>query len=346
MSEQYLSHSHQKRSCSFVSLMSVVCAFVCCCNFDSMKLLTRMKVVRSFSTVIPVISPPLIDGKSVLEWYKERPEGLVFVDGSWHLDKARNANRQEEFRSERLPGAVFFDIDEICDKQTTLPHMLPTPQEFASNMQTLGVSHTSRVVVYTHSGAMSAARVWWTFRVFGHLNVSVLNGGISAWKGVGGAIESGPLAPVKDKGVYRHGGLNTKLIASLADVMSVVETGRAQICDVRPEARWRAQAPEPRAGVERGHIPGSLNIPSTLFLEENDVTKFRSVEALAEVLEDRGVVKSAKVICSCGSGITAAVGALARHATGVKEHMSPIYDGSWTEYGSLPDTPKIVLATV
>lgn len=286
------------------------------------------------------VLPPLVSPKLAYDSFNEQSSNVVFIDASWHLNKERNANRINEYYSKHLPGAIFFDIDNICDRETLLPHMLPSQELFAEKMGEFGITNTTQVIVYNTSDSFSAPRVWWTFKVFNHQRVSVLDGGLESWIKEGYPIESG--TPVlKQKSEYSVKGINKQLLVGLDDVLGVVKTGYAQICDVRPQGRFLAQEPEPRPGLEGGHIPGSLNIPARVFLDDKDCTKFKSSEEIEKIFQSNGVVRNARVIFSCGSGVTASLAAFARHLTGISEVKSPVYDGSWAEWGSLPNTPKL-----
>jgi thiosulfate/3-mercaptopyruvate sulfurtransferase len=283
-------------------------------------------------------SPALLSPLRSYELASTMKDQVVFVDASWHLNKERNDRRLEEHCSNRLPGSVFFDIDDICDQNTTLPHMLPTPEIFAQKMGQLGISNSTMVILYNTANSFSAPRVWWTLRAFRHPLVSVLDGGLDAWITAGFPTETG-LAN-RNECVYATNGFNHRMVASLDDVQSVVRTGLSQICDVRPTERFNGAAPEPRSGLERGHIPGSLNIPSRMFLEDHDPTTFKSPKEIDQIFQQHGIIRNARVVFSCGSGVTAALAAFARSVSGVNEEMSPVYDGSWTEWGSRGDTPK------
>jgi thiosulfate/3-mercaptopyruvate sulfurtransferase len=294
---------------------------------------------RFFSSKKPSFLPSLLSPLKSYELYCSLPKNdIVFVDASWHLNKERNTHRLEEHRSGRLPGSVFFDIDKISDQDTALPHMLPTQELFVQKMGELGISNSTLVVVYNTADSFSAPRVWWTLRAFKHPLVCVLDGGLESWKRAGFPTETGICD--RPKCTYHDNGFNPQIIATLNDVQSVVRTGHSQICDVRPADRYHGVVPEPRPGLEQGHIPGSLNIPSRLFLEDTDVTKFKSPKEIDEVFQAHGVIRNARVVFSCGSGVTAALAAFARGLSGVSENLSPVYDGSWAEWGSRMDTPK------
>lgn len=259
-----------------------------------------------------------------------------FLDGSWHMNKARSGSA--EFFNERISGAQYFDIDAIADQHTTLPHMLPKAEEFAQAVSKLGISSSDHVVVYTTKDSFSAARVWWMFRVFGHTNVSILQGGLGGWKSVSGPVESGPVLPVLPGKFTAE--LNTKLVVNADQVLSVVNTGASQILDARSNARFLGQAPEPRAGLPGGHIPGALSLPFTALVQPDDATQFRPLPEIRDAFADSGYIMGSKAVLSCGSGVTAAVLSFGLHLIGKDLEIAPVYDGSWTEWASRSDLPK------
>lgn len=191
--------------------------------------------------------------------------------------------------------------------------------------------------MYAKANSFSSARAWWTFKVFGHDKISILNGGFNAWKKAGGKVDFGAL-PNFEKGVFTAK-KNTNLVADVNEVLSIVNSGAAQIVDARSNARFLAKAPEPRPEVKGGHIPGSLNLPFSLLVDDNDITTFKSPEEIRKAFIDAGVIFGSKTILSCGSGVSAAVLAVGLNLLGKDMEMYPIYDGSWTEWGSRDDLP-------
>lgn len=256
------------------------------------------------------------------------------IDATWFMpNDPRDARAL--YAERRIPGAVFFDIDEIADTESDLPHMLPAPEKFASRMKKLGIGDGARVVVYDNHGLMTAARVWWTFRVFGHDDVTVLDGGFPAWERAGYEIEDGP--PRKPPERHFTARMRSDLVRSLSDVQRAIDSGRAPILDARAAPRFRGETPEPRAGLRSGHMPGALNVPFQSVLNADGVMK--STEELSAVFSGAGLPSNAAPICSCGSGITAAVVALALARLGRWD--AAVYDGSWTEWGGRSDVPVV-----
>jgi len=260
-----------------------------------------------------------------------RDPDLRVLDGSWHMPQTHRDARGE-FLAAHLPGAAFFDIDGIADHSNPLPHMLPTPEVFAEAVGALGVGTGDRVVVYDTRGVVSAARVWWTFRAFGHDAVAVLDGGLPKWKAEGRPLESGEPEPVRR--VF-HATPRPSVVRDLAAVRDNLTTRREQVLDARSAGRFTASEPEPRAGLRGGHIPGSLNLPSDTLVRP-DGTLLPPGD-LRKRFEAAGIDLTRPVTTTCGSGITASVLAFALHLLG--HPRVAVYDGSWTEWGGRADTP-------
>lgn len=262
-----------------------------------------------------------------------RNPNLRILDASWHMPAAQRDPRAE-FEAQRIQGAQFFDIDDISDQDTSLPHMLPAPDVFATAVSALGIGSDSIVVVYDVTGLSSAARAWWMFRVFGHDKVFVLDGGLPGWLRIGGPVESGPAqtpAPGVFKAHYR-----AALVRSVEDMRANLESGAEQVLDARAAGRFNATAPEPRPGLRGGHIPGARNLPFGDILDP-ETKLMLTGDALGERFVAAGVDLSQPITTSCGSGVTAAVLALGLHRLGV-ENVA-LYDGSWTEWGGRDDLP-------
>jgi thiosulfate/3-mercaptopyruvate sulfurtransferase len=256
---------------------------------------------------------------------------LRTVDGTWHMP-ALQRDARAEFAQAHIPGAVFFDVDLIADTSVSLPHMLPSPDVFASRVGALGIGSEDRVVVYDARGAVSAARVWWTFRVFGHERVAVLDGGLPAWRAEGRPLERGESRPAPRRFVARY---RPELVWDLAAVRANLATKHDQVVDARSRGRFAGTEPEPRAGLRAGHIPGSLNVPYEALYGADG--RFLPPHALRRVFAEAGVDLDQPIVTSCGSGITACVLALGLHVLGRNDVA--VYDGSWTEWGGRADTP-------
>jgi thiosulfate/3-mercaptopyruvate sulfurtransferase len=257
---------------------------------------------------------------------------LVIIDASWHMP-AENRNAHEEYLAEHIPGAIFFDIDEIADIKSGLPHMLPPPEKFSSRMRSMGIGDGSRIVVYDSSGLFSAARVWWTFRVMGVDDVSVLNGGLPKWKQEGRPLESGPPRPRTTRHFTAR--RNLDLVRDVSDIKALLKDKSAEIVDARAADRFAGKAPEPRPGVRSGHIPGSYNLPFAKLLNKDGTLK--TVPEIERLFEEAGVDLSKPVVASCGSGITASVLALGLAEIG--HRRAAVYDGSWSEWGADQSLP-------
>ena len=253
------------------------------------------------------------------------------VDGSWHMPQLKRDARAE-FAEAHVPGAVFFDIDQIADPRTSLPHMLPRASDFAHKVGQLGIGDRDRVIVYDARGVVSAARVWWTFRAFGHDAVAVLDGGLPRWRAEGRPVESGTPAPRPRRFTARP---RKSLVRDLAAVRQNLTTRRAQVLDARSRGRFSGTEPEPRAGLRSGHIPGSLNLPYDELYQKDGT--LLPPDALRRRFMDAGLDLDKPVVTSCGSGVTASVLALGLFAAGRPDVA--VYDGSWTEWGGRDDTP-------
>ncbi|MBL8884447.1 MAG: 3-mercaptopyruvate sulfurtransferase [Hyphomicrobium sp.] len=266
-----------------------------------------------------------------LESHLSSPD-LVILDGSWHLPTA-NRDPKAEYLSEHIPGALFFDIDDLSDEKTNLPHMLPSTVKFASRMKKMGIGDGARIVVYDTSGIFSAARVWWTFRAMGHRDVAVLNGGLRKWKAEGRPTEDGP--PAKRSERHYTPLQNTEIIRDLEDMKALIKKPGAQIVDARPAGRFEGRDAEPRAGLRKGHIPGSKNIPSQALLMPDGT--FKSAEDLAALFKAANIDVTRPVVTTCGSGVTASMLALALAVLG--QTNAAVYDGSWAEWGGDTSLP-------
>ncbi|MFN3969759.1 MAG: 3-mercaptopyruvate sulfurtransferase [Gemmobacter sp.] len=254
---------------------------------------------------------------------------LRILDASWHMpDQGRNA--QAEYQAAHIPGARFFDIDEIGDQRSALPHMAPPPEKFISRMRAMGVGDGHQVVVYDSTGIFSAARVWWTFRLMGKLDVAVLDGGLPKWQAEGREVEDMP--PVlRDRHITVS--RQNHLVKDVTQVAHASKLGLAEIIDARAAPRFRGEVAEPRPGLRSGHIPGSKNLPFAEVLNPDGTMK--SGDALRAAFEGAGVDLTRPAITTCGSGVTAAILSLALERLGHRNHA--LYDGSWSEWGMYED---------
>jgi thiosulfate/3-mercaptopyruvate sulfurtransferase len=256
-----------------------------------------------------------------------RDNNLMVVDGSWHL-AGRNA--RAEYEAEHIPGAVFFDIDAIADTANPLPHMLPTPATFAEAVGRLGIDEKQKIVVYDSVGLSSAPRVWWTFKVMGAHDVVILEGGLPQWKAEGRPVNADKVMRARRTFTATF---DPDSVRDLAGVRDGVKRQSFQLVDARPAARFQGAAPEPRAWVKTGRIPGSLNVPSGELIADG---RLKDDAALRAAFAAGNVDLSRPIVTSCGSGVNAAALSLALDVLGVKR--AALYDGSWTEWGAREDT--------
>jgi thiosulfate/3-mercaptopyruvate sulfurtransferase len=257
---------------------------------------------------------------------------LKVVDGSWYLPGS-GRDPAAEYLKGHIPGAVFFDLDASSDPDNPLPHMLPAESAFARRMEALGLDDRDDLVVYDGSGNnLSAARVWWTFRVFGHPRVAVLDGGIGKWRREHRPVESGPVALPTGRFTAR---LDRKAIRDLTALQSNLNTRQELVVDLRPAGRFAGKDPEPRAGIRSGHLPGSLNLPyGELVTPDGTILPAAQLRSL---LRDKGIDLSQPIVATCGSGTSACTLVLALELLGFRDVA--VYDGAWTEWGGRRDTP-------
>lgn len=275
-----------------------------------------------------------IDGLVSTEWLAKElgAPDLRVVDASWYLPQQKR-DAKAEYADRHIPGAVYFDIDVISDTSTSLPHMLPRPEQFARQIGDLGIGDGDRVVCYDGAGLFSAARAWWMLRVMGHTNVAVLDGGFPKWLAEGRKAESGPsrprprtFTPLPDR----------RLIRDIEQVRANLATRREQVLDARARGRFAGTEPEPRPGVRSGHIPGAANLPHNELLDAKTGTVLPHDELVVR-FQAAGVELSKPVVTSCGSGVTASALALGLYLVGRRD--AAVYDGSWSEWGGRADTP-------
>jgi thiosulfate/3-mercaptopyruvate sulfurtransferase len=280
---------------------------------------------------MPYANPDALVSTEWLAAHLEAPD-LRIVDGSSTLPGVMPTARAL-YDGRHIPGAVFFDIEEIADETSALPHMLPSPEKFAARMRKLGLGDGHRIIVYDGTGLNSAARPWWMLRVFGHRDVAILDGGLPKWM-----AEGRPVTDEKPAPRLRHftARLNTLLVRGKAQMIDNLKSRREQVIDARPRGRFAGDADEPRPGLRRGHIPGSLNLPYDELIDPKKRTVLPA-EALAARFAAAGLERGKPVVASCGSGVTACALAFGLHLLGWPD--AAIYDGSWAEWGLPGDTP-------
>lgn len=251
------------------------------------------------------------------------------LDASWHMP-AEGRNASAEYHAKHIPGARFFDIDDLSDEQSSLPHMAPPVEKFISRMRAMGIGDGHRIIVYDTEGLFSAARAWWLFRLFGKTDVAILDGGLPKWIAEGHPVEDGtPLLRDRHFTARR----DASLVRDVTQVAASAKLGDAQIVDARSPTRFRGEEPEPRPGLRAGHIPGARNVHYKTLLNADGTLK--TPAELRGVFEAAGVDLAQPIITSCGSGVTAAILSFALELIGHRRHA--LYDGSWAEWGSYPD---------
>ncbi len=273
---------------------------------------------------------PLVD----TAWLAENLSApdLRVVDATYYMPH-EGLDGRREFQVGHIPGSVFFDIDDIADSDSPLPHMLPSPQKFSSRVRRLGLGDGLRLVFYDQRGLFSAARAWWTFRYFGHHDGAVLDGGLPKWMNEGRPLEDGPGDPQERHFTAR---MDSFLLRDKDQILANLNSRREQVLDARSRGRFEGSEPEPRDGLRSGHIPGSLNLPYAELLDPASRTMIDR-EQLRARFEAAGVNMSRPVITTCGSGVTAAILALGLHLAGHRDVS--LFDGSWAEWGLPGDTP-------
>ena len=274
------------------------------------------------------------------EWLHEHlnDTDVVVLDASWVLpeEATPGSSPREEFEEEHIPGAQFFDIDEVADPDAPLPHTAPPPELFAEKVGAMGISNDSLVVIYDTYAPFAAPRAWWLFRLFGHERVAVLNGGLEAWELAGFETESGPAKPRKPATFTAH--FQPRLIADAQQVKEALGKGVPQVVDARSPGRFAGEEAEPYEGVPSGCMPGAKNAHYALFLNIDGTVK--TPEELKAAFAEAGVDLNRPIIFTCGSGVTACMPALAASLLGHEDFA--VYDGSWREWSALPDVPKLL----
>jgi len=255
------------------------------------------------------------------------------MDASYRMPAMRPPTTAEDYAARHIPGAVFFDVDAIADRSSSLPHMLPSPEQFARDVGNLGIGNDDLVIVYDRGDYMGAPRAWWMFGVFGHDRVRVLDGGLKTWLAEGGAVDDHPVMPAPK--TYRAQ-FDKARVRSLGELQQNLDSRREQVIDARSRERYEGTAPEPWPGRRSGRIPGSLNVPFT-DLVDPATGALRSADELRTIFASAHADLAKPIVTSCGSGVTAGVISLALARLGVD---SALYDGSWAEWG-LPDGPPV-----
>ena len=267
------------------------------------------------------------------DWLSSRlsdPE-IRILDATWYLPNV-DRDAKAEYDQSHIPNARFFDIDEVSDHRSDLPHMVPPVEKFMSKVRKLGVGDGHQIVIYDSHGLFSAARVWWLFKVMGQNNVAVLDGGLPKWLREGRTVDSSPPL-IRDRHMFVK--YHDEMVKDVTQVSSASKLGDFEILDARSAGRFRGEEPEPRPGLRAGHIPGSKNIFYGDLLNEDGTLK--SQDKLVEHFKAKAVNLDKPVITSCGSGVTAAIINLALDRIGKTDHA--LYDGSWTEWGMYPTVP-------
>ncbi len=259
--------------------------------------------------------------------------GVRIVDASRNPAGDEGRAAKAKFAARHIPGAVFFDLDEIAERESALPHMLPDAEPFAASVGALGIGNGQRVVVYDGHGLFSAGRAWWMFRAFGHDDVAILDGGFPKWVREDRATEPGAPQPPPARFDAR---LDPAMVKDFDQVLANIESRDAQVIDARGSPRFTASVPEPRAGLRGGHIPGSVNLTYGDLLKPEDGTLLAAPE-LANAFSQAGADLAKPVITTCGSGVTAAALVFALHLLGKDD--AAVYDGSWSEWGERDGAP-------
>tara|TARA_Y100000590_G_scaffold55047_1_gene57606 strand:+ start:9118 stop:9960 length:843 start_codon:yes stop_codon:yes gene_type:complete len=270
-----------------------------------------------------------------IDWLKKNINNpkIKIIDGTWHMP-ASGVNAIEIFKEKHIPNAIFVDLEEISEPNSELPHMMPNEDFFSERISNLGISNNDHLIIYDMYGIFSAARIWFMFKAFGHDKVSILNGGFPAWMESNGKISN---EINKLKLTNYKANLNKSLIVSYKDVLDNISKNNFQVLDARSPERFSGISDEPRPGMKSGHIPKSKNLFFNDLIDQNS-KKFLKEEEIKKIIEQLGVKEKKNIICSCGSGVTACILKFAIELI-YKDKSIKIYDGSWSEWGSMEDSP-------
>ena len=263
------------------------------------------------------------------QWLASRlgAPGIVTLDATFCLPQ-QNRDAYREFKSEHIPGSQFFDIDVISDQDSPLPHMLPEAKQFEAAVGRLGINNDTMIVVYDNNSFMASARVWWTFRVFGHRKIAVLDGGLKVWKAESRTLVNCCLPPRQQQFIANF---QANLVKNIEQIKNLIANNEATIVDARSANRFAGSESEFRPGLKSGHIPGSHNLPYSLLLNA-DTGQLKNTEQLMEVFNQTKINTGLPIVATCGSGVSASILALSLYLLGNK--TVPVYDGSWSDWGS------------
>ena len=275
----------------------------------------------------------LIEAKDLIKLYKNNTwkNNIVIFDASWYLPNLKR-NPYIEYKNHHIPKAQFFDIDEISNQNSNLPHMAPSTNKFNKIMKKMGVTNNSFIIIYSLDGIGTSPRTWWLFKLFGHNKVSILNGGLKAWLKIKGPIDSS--SKIYNKKSHYSSKYNKKLICNYDEVIKAINNKNLKIIDARSEGRFKGIDPEPRPGLKKGHIPNSINLPFNLFINKKGYLLEK--KEIKKIIKNFSINNNTKIISTCGSGVTACVLAFVLNYIGFNN--CKIYDGSWSEWGSIKNS--------